>query len=113
MEILISWLLSTVAIIVSAYLLPGVHVDSFVTALVAAAVLGIINAVIKPILVILTLPINILTLGLFLFVINAVCILLVSSVVSGFRIDGFLWALLFGIILSLVNSALHSFIPTE
>ena len=112
MAILISWLISAVAIIICAYLLLGVHVSSFVAALIAAAVLGVINAFIKPVLIILTLPINILTLGIFVFFINALCILLASSIVPGFHVDGFLWALLFGIILSVVNSILHSLTPT-
>ncbi len=107
MEILISWLLSALAILVAAYLLPGVHITSFTTALVVALVLGIINAFIKPVLLILTLPINILTLGLFTFVINAAIIIFVSNLVDGFKVDGFWWALFFGILLSIINSFLH------
>lgn len=107
MSILINWLVSTLAIIVAAQLLPGVHVASFTSALVTAVVLGIINAIIKPILIILTLPINILTLGLFTFVINALLILLASKIVPGFTVDGFGWAFLFSILLSLINFFLH------
>lgn len=107
MEILINWLISAFAIIVSAYILPGVHVSGFTAALVAAVVLGIINAVIKPIILILTLPLTVLTLGLFTLVINAFVILLASSIVPGFRVDGFWWALIFSIVLSIVNSFLH------
>ncbi len=103
MSILINWLVSALAVLVTAYLLPGVHVSSFVTALVVAVVLGIINSVVKPILTILTLPITMLTLGLFIFVINALLILLTSYLVPGFTVDGFVWALLFSIVLSLVN----------
>ncbi|HSX40236.1 MAG TPA: phage holin family protein [Candidatus Saccharimonadales bacterium] len=109
MNILISWVLSAVVIMVSAYLLPGVHVSSFLAALVTAVVLGIINAIIKPVLLLLTLPINIVTLGLFTFVINALLILLTSSIVPGFKVDGFLWALIFGIVLSLLNSFINQF----
>src|SRR3989338_1475300 len=104
MSILINWLISALAIIITAYILPGVHISGFGTALIAAIALGILNAFIKPVLLLLTLPINIFTLGLFTFVINAFIILLVSNLVSGFKVDGFWWALLFSIILSIVNS---------
>ena len=107
MNILINWLVSTVSILITAYLLPGVRIDSFSAALVTALVLGIINAFIKPILFILTLPINILTLGLFTFVINAFIIILTSDIVPGFKLDGFWWALLFSIVLAVINSFLH------
>lgn len=107
MSILINWLVSGLAILVAAYLLPGVHVSSFTSALVAAVVLGVINAFIKPILLILTLPINILTLGLFTLVINALVIILTADLVPGFKVDGFWWALGFSIILSLINSFLN------
>ena len=106
MAILVNWLLSTLAIIASAYLLSGVHVSGFGTALVVALVLGIINAVLKPIFIILTLPINILTLGLFTLVINSVLILITTSLVPGFQVDGFWWALAFSLVLSLVHSIL-------
>ena len=103
MNILISWLVYSLAILVAGYVLPGVHISSFFTALVVAIVLGIINAFIKPILIILTLPITILTLGLFTLVINAFLIMLTSWIVPGFVVDGFWWALLFSIVLSVVN----------
>jgi len=89
------------------YLLSGIEIDSFWTAIVVAIVLAILNAIIKPLLIILTLPITIVTLGLFLFVINALIILLASHFVSGFRVDGFWWALLFSLLLSLVTSVLY------
>lgn len=108
MGILISWIVSALAIIAAAYILPGVHVAGFTTALVVALILGIINAVIKPILVLLTLPINIVTLGLFTLVINALLVLLTAVIVPGFGVDGFWWALIFGIVLSLINGFLHS-----
>lgn len=107
MSILINWLISALIILSAAYILPGVHVINFMSALVASLVLGIINAIIKPILIILTLPINFLTLGLFTLVINAVLILLVAKIVPGFSVDGFWWALLFGIILSVASSVLN------
>jgi putative membrane protein len=109
MNIFIRWIIFAAAILITAYILPGVSVDGIVAALVVAVILGAINAVLKPILIILTLPINILTLGLFTFVINALLVLLASSIVPGFYVDGFWWALLFAIVLSIINSFFHSF----
>ncbi len=106
--IFINWLISALVIIAASYLLPGVHVQSFLTALVVAIVLGILNAVIKPILFLLTLPLTIITLGLFTFILNAFMILLASKIVPGFHVDNFWWALLFGIILSIFNSFLQN-----
>jgi putative membrane protein len=103
MGLLVTWLINALVIIVSAYILPGVHVENFLTALSVALVLGILNVVIKPILIFLTLPITIVTLGLFLLVINALMILLASSIVPGFTVDGFLWALVFSLVLSFIN----------
>lgn len=102
-ELLASWLISAVVIIIATMILPGVHVANFTTALLAALVLGVINAVLKPILVILTLPINIVTLGLFTFVINALLILLAAHIVPGFTVNGFWWALLFSLVLSILR----------
>ncbi|RJP47496.1 MAG: phage holin family protein [Armatimonadetes bacterium] len=107
MTLLINWLISALAILSVAYLLEGIAINSFFTALVVALVLGIINAVIRPILIFLTLPINILTLGLFTLVINAVLIMLTGTIVEGFTIVNFWWALIFSLLLSLVNSFLH------
>lgn len=103
MGILINWIASTLVIIVAAYLLPGVHIANFWTALLLALVLGILNVFVKPLLVLLTLPITILTMGLFLVVINALLILLASTIVPGFTIDGFWWALVYGLLISLIN----------
>lgn len=100
------WLLSALVIFILSYMLPGIIVSGFITALAVALVLGLVNAFIKPILVILTLPITILTLGLFMFVINALLVLLVSAVVPGFQVAGFWSALLFSIIFSLAMSIL-------
>ncbi len=104
MNLLINWLVSAIVIILAAYILPGVHVANFATALIVAVVLGILNMFIKPILILLTLPITILTLGLFTFVINALLILFTSRLISGFQVDGFWWALLYGIVISLINA---------
>jgi putative membrane protein len=89
------------------YVLSGISIDTFWTAIVVAIVLAILNAVIKPILIILTLPITLVTLGLFLFVINALIILLAEHLITGFRVDGFWWALLFSLLLSLVTSLMY------
>lgn len=110
MGMLISWLVYSLAIGITAYLLPGVHVESVTAAIVAALVLGLINAILKPVLVILTLPVTILTLGLFILVINALLILLAANIVPGFAVDGFWWALLFGIVLSVVSGVLFGIV---
>jgi putative membrane protein len=107
MVTLIHWLITTVAIIISAYVLPGVTVTGLFAALVTALVLGFLNAIIRPILLILTLPLNILTLGLFTFVINALLIMLTSAIVPGFEVRNFWWALLFSLVLSLINYVLN------
>lgn len=106
MGIIASWLIYTFAIIITAYLLPGVTVASFGAALITGLVLGILNVLLKPLLIILTLPINILTLGLFTLVINAILILIAAKLVDGFKVDGFWWALLFALVLSVINSIL-------
>jgi len=102
MNILINWLIMTVAVIVSAYILPGVTLAGFGAALMVALALGLLNVFIKPLLLILTLPINILTLGLFTLVINALIIMMVSAIVPGFKVSGFWYSMLFSIILSVV-----------
>lgn len=106
--LLLNLIVSAIAVIISAYILPGVKVDGFMTAVVVAVVLGIVNMFIKPVLVLLTLPLTILSLGLFTFVINAALVLLVSSLVPGFKVSGFLWALIFSLVLSVVSSFLYS-----
>lgn len=107
MHILLRWLISALVIIAISYLLPGIHVSGFLVALIAALVLGLVNAIVKPIVILLTLPINILTLGLFTFVINAALVLLAAKIVPGFSVDGFWWALAFSLITSLANSLIH------
>lgn len=103
---------STIAVFVTAQILPGVKITDWVTALVVAIVLGIVNAIIRPILLILTLPINILTLGLFTFVIMGLCVLLVSAIVPGFRVDGFWWAVAFAIVVAIISGFLNTFLYT-
>ena len=87
---------------------PHIHIDSYSTALIFVFVLAILNAIVKPILIILTLPITILTLGIFLLVINVLMILLAGKFVSGIHIDGFLWAFIFGVLLSFLSSLLNN-----
>jgi putative membrane protein len=109
MKILIHLVVSAAAVYVSARLLPGVWVDGFGNALVVAVVLGLINALVRPILFILTLPINLMTLGLFTFVIMGLCVELTAKLVPGFHVTGFLWAMAFATVLAVVNSFLHAF----
>ena len=89
-------------------MLKGIHIDTYWTALVFALVLAVANVILKPILVLLTIPLTIITLGLFLFVINALMVLLAAHFVNGISIDGFWWALVFGLLLSIVSSLLFS-----
>lgn len=110
MNSIVRFLLSGLAVLLTAYLLPGVNVEHYGYALLVAVVLSIANLIIKPILVFLTIPITIVTLGLFLLVINAVIILLVDYLIpTGFEVDGFWWALAFSLILSLFNSLFAEF----
>ena len=98
---LIHWIVATIAILIAAYLVPGVHV-TILSAVILAVVLAILNLFLKPVLVILTLPINILTLGLFSLVINALIVMLAGAIVPGFSVDGSLPALLFSVVVALV-----------
>jgi putative membrane protein len=106
MGLLLKWLIMATSILIAAYLIPGVTVAGVWTALWVALLLGIINVLVKPVLILITLPINILTLGLFTFVINALLILLASSVIEGFQVRGFWVAVLYSIVLSLINHLL-------
>jgi putative membrane protein len=108
--ILIRWLVLTFSIIISSYMLAGIQVSGFVSAFFAAAILGVLNAFFRPILLILTLPINILSLGLFTFVINAAMLMMASGVISGFYVDGFWSAVVGSLFISLVSWGLNSFI---
>lgn len=105
-NILLGWLVSAMMVIAVSYILPGVYVSGLIAAFVVAIVLGISNAIIRPLAILLTLPINILTLGLFTFVLDALIVMFCAVVVPGFTVDSFWWALLFALILSVVNSFL-------
>ena len=108
MNLLIKILVTAALVLLIANFMPGVNVAGFGTALIVAIVLGLLNIFIKPILVILTLPVTIVTLGLFLLVINALMILLCTKIVGGFSVDTFLTALIFSVILSLLQSILNA-----
>jgi putative membrane protein len=121
MRLLLDLVIYAIAVIIVAYLLPGVHLSlesssgindpnfypDLMTALATALILGLVNTFLRPILIFITLPLTILTLGLFILVINTLLVLLASAIVPGFEVDGFWWALLFGIVLWLVNSVLQ------
>src|SRR5690606_40556279 len=110
MILLLVWILNAVALLVVAYILPGITVASFGSALIAALVLGLLNTLVKPLLILLTLPITIVTLGLFLIVLNALVFWFAGSILGGFHVDGFWWAVLGAIVYSIV-SALLSRLP--
>lgn len=110
MGIILSWLLLSLAIAITAWILPGVRVRSAGSLLAAAAVLGIINALIWPILFWITIPITILTLGIFALVLNALLVMLAARIVPGFAVDSFWWALAFSVILAVINAVLHAII---
>jgi putative membrane protein len=108
MRLLMSWLIYTLAITITAYILPGVRVGGLGVALLTAMVLGLINAILRPLLIFFTLPLTLLTLGLFVLVINAVLVLVASKIVPGFYVGGFWWALAFSLIVTLVNAILNN-----
>lgn len=103
MYLILRWILNTLALLIVAYVVPGFHYRDIVTLAVAALVLGLLNAIVRPILWLLTLPLTILTLGLFLFVLNAIMLELTSWLVPGFRIDTFLSALIGAVVLAIVS----------
>jgi len=111
--LIIKWLIMTASVIIAAYVIPGVTVSSFFSALLVALFLGVVNLLLKPFLILITLPINILTLGLFTFVINGLIILLASSVVKGFHVSGFWVAVLFSIVLSIIHFLMNLLIGTR
>jgi putative membrane protein len=104
MNLIIRFLLSGLAVMLTAYLLPGVRVTDYWAALIVAVLISIVNVIVKPILILFTIPITVLTLGLFLLVINALMILLVDYFVVDFYVEGFWWALAFSLIMSVFNS---------
>lgn len=108
MNFLIRLIISTLAVLVTAYLLPGIYVESFLTAVIVALVLGFLNSIVKPLLVLFSLPAIIFSFGLFLIVINTLIIILADKLIDGFKVNGFGWALLFSIVLWIVTSILNA-----
>lgn len=113
MKLIIRLLLNALAVVILSKILSGVDVDSYATAIIVAVVLALLNLVVKPILVIFTLPATILTLGLFLFVINALIILLADKLIDGFSVANFWIALLFSILLTILQSILHTLLKED
>ena len=108
MKFLAQIIVSALAVIVTSYILPGVHLDGALTAIIVAAVLAFMNSIVKPVLVLLTIPITLFTLGFFLLVINAIIILITAKLVPGFTVSGFWIALLFSLVLTIVTSVFNS-----
>ena len=106
MGLILVWILNAVALLIVAYILPGIAVSSFGSALIAALVLGLLNTLVKPVLVLLTLPITIVTLGLFLLILNGLLFWFAGSVLTGFTVNGFWWAMLGALIYSIVSGLL-------
>jgi len=108
--IILRWSTLTAAIVLTSYVFDGIHVDGFLSALLAAAMLGILNAFFRPIALLLTLPINILSLGLFTFIINALMLKMASGIITGFEVAGF-WPAVFGsLLISIISWLLNSFV---
>ena len=108
MNIIVRLIISTIAVLVADLLLRGVHAEDFLTGLLVAAVLGLLNTIVRPLLVLLTLPITFFTLGLFLLVINAALVLFAAELIPGFVVDSFWWAVGFSLVLSIVQSFLNA-----
>tara|TARA_A100000171_G_C2140139_1_gene154552 strand:+ start:658 stop:1002 length:345 start_codon:yes stop_codon:yes gene_type:complete len=113
MNWILKLLLTAVAVIVLAYVLPGVEVSGYLSAIIVAVVLAILRLVVKPILVVLTFPVTVITLGLFLLIINAVIILLADFFIGGFAVRNIWWALIFSVLLSFLQSILHSLVSEK
>ena len=113
MKLLLVWLLNALALFLVAYLVPGVHLADFSSALVAVVVLGLVNAILRPLFILLTLPVTLLSLGLFIFVINALLFWRVGDILQGFRVDGFASALLGSVVYSVVSWVLSSAVRPE
>ncbi len=113
MKLILRWLLTALAVVVLSKFLSGVSVDGYVTAIIVAVVLGLLNFIVKPILVVLTLPVTIVTFGLFLIVINALMILLADKLIDGFAVSSIWSAILFSILLSILQSLLFSLLKGD
>lgn len=113
MNLILRLLLNAVAVFALANILTGVYVDGYISAIIVAIVLSILNLLVKPILVIFTLPVTILTLGLFLLVVNGLIILLADKFIDGFSVENIWWAIVFSVLLSILQSLLQSFLKTD
>ena len=113
MKLVLKMLLTAIAVVILAQILPGVQVDGYTSAIIVAIVLGLLRIFIRPLIILFTLPITIMTLGLFLFVINAIIILLADKLIDGFAVSGFWYALLFSLLLSFFQSILYSFLKEK
>ena len=113
MKLLLRLLLTAVAVVILAKILPGVSVDSYWTAIIVAIVLSLLNFIVKPILVLFTLPVTILTLGLFLLIINAIIIFMADGFIDGFGVSGWFMAIIFSLLLSLFQSVLFSILKSD
>lgn len=113
MNWILKLLLTAVAVVVLAYVLPGVEVSGYLSAVIVAVVLAFLRLIVKPILVVLTFPVTVVTLGLFLLIINAVIILLADFFIGGFTVRNIWWALIFSLLLSFLQSILHSLVSEE
>ena len=113
MNFLTKLVLSALAVLVLAKILPGVAIDNYMSAIAVAVVLAVLNTVLKPVLVVLTFPVTVVTLGLFLLVINAAIILLADYFISGFSVNGWFWALIFSVLLSVFQSILYSILKKD
>ncbi len=112
LQFLLTWLATAVSLIITAFIVPGFVIVSFSSAMVGAAVLGLVNAIVKPILILFTLPLTILTLGLFLLVVNAIALGLVGYLTPGLSVTGFFPAVLGSIVLTIVSSLIQQLFPT-
>ncbi|GET33521.1 membrane protein [Prolixibacter bellariivorans] len=106
MNVLAKIVINTIAVLVVSYILPGIEISSFFDALVVAVVLALLNLLVKPVLIILTLPLTIVTLGIFLLILNGLIVMLAGALVDGFYVSGLFWAIIFSLLVSLVNAIL-------
>lgn len=108
-----TWLITAISLLITAYFIPGFQIDGIVSAIIAAAIIGLVNAIVRPVLFLLTLPITILTLGLFSFVVNALTLWFASAFSPGFEINGFIPALIGSLVLSVVSGLLNWMFGTD
>jgi len=113
MNYILKIILTAIAVFVLANILPGISIENYITAVFVAITLGILNTLVRPILIIFTIPLTIVTLGLFLFIVNAIIVLLAGYFISGFAVTNLFWALLFSILLSISQSVLHKLLKED